>query len=212
MPPPACASDVVDDLALARETGATIARLGVVTAGWPSHCGSPALPSAVRLATGTSAATALVSGVAALMFSVDPSLDAREARDILRATARRRIVNGLPILDPEAALGEVVERMVRRWALDTLARAQPEPAPRALQRLQSLVVRHHFGAGGATLDTAAMAVLHDGAARRGLLMCARWSKAFAHDGRRHWMRVEESVQSAPASTEVPQCDTTVRSP
>ena len=210
--PPACASDVVNDPALARETGATIARLGVVTVGWPSHCGSSALPSAVRLATGTSAATALVSGVAALMFSVDPSLTAREAREILRATARRRIVNGLPILDPEAALGAVVERMVRRWAFDTLARTQSEPEPSALQRLESLVVRHGFGAGGTALSTAAMAVLHDGAARRGLLMCARWSKAFAHDGRRHWMQVKESVQSAPASTEVSHCDTIVRSP
>lgn len=208
---PACASDLVDKATLTRETGATIARLGVVTAGWPSHCGSSVLPKSVRVATGTSAATALVSGVAALMFSVDPTLSAREARDILRATARRRIVNGLPILDPAAALETVVERMVRRWALDTLARTQHGRAPRALERLESLVVQHYFDDGGAILSTEAMAVLHDGAARRGLRMCARWSRAFAHDGRRHWTRVGESVQSAPASTEVPRCDTPVRS-
>ena len=208
---PACASDVIDKETLGAGPGATMPRLGVVTAGWPSHCGSPELPGAVRVTTGTSAATALVSGVAALMFSADPTLAAREARDILRATARRRIVNGLPILDPAAAVRAVVERMVRRWALDTLARTKREPALRALERLESLVVRHHFGDGGATLATAAIAVLHDGTTRRGLLMCAQWSRAFAQDGRRHWMRVRESVQSAPAGTEEPRCDTPVRS-
>ena len=65
-------------------------------------------------AIGNSVSTALVSAVAAQMFALDPQLAAREARDILRDTARRNRVNGLPVLAARAALDRVLANFVAR--------------------------------------------------------------------------------------------------
>ncbi len=70
--------------------------------------------------TGTSVSTALVSGVAALMFSLDPSLSGEEAAAILRRTATRERRHGLPVVNPMAAMDAVAQRIANRLA-STLA-------------------------------------------------------------------------------------------
>lgn len=76
---------------------------------------------------GNSVATALVSAVAAQMFTLDPQLSATDARDILVSTARANRVSGLPVLDAKAALNEVLARYVTRSSMRWFPGADPMP-------------------------------------------------------------------------------------
>lgn len=115
-----CVSDAIDSFDPRSVADAVVASVGVPTTGWPSMCGSPHLAPAVRVTYGTSSATALVSGVAGLLFSIDPDLTARQVRDILIASANKNIVNGLPVLEPQGAVQIVVDRLVGRWTTDLI--------------------------------------------------------------------------------------------
>ena len=64
---------------------------------------------------GNSVSTAIVSAVAAQMFQLDPQLSARDAQQILRRTAQSNRVNGLPVLDAQAALRVVAEGFAQRY-------------------------------------------------------------------------------------------------
>lgn len=64
--------------------------------------------------SGTSGAAALVSGVAALMFSLDPSLTGEEAARLLKSSAINSSKDGLPVVNPMAAMHAVQGRMINR--------------------------------------------------------------------------------------------------
>jgi len=85
-------------------------------------------------ATGNSVSTALVSGVAAQMFALDPQLSAREAREILIDTARHNRVNGVPVLAAHDALQTVLTRFVDRYvARSVVPRARGQRVPLRLR-------------------------------------------------------------------------------
>lgn len=71
------------------------------------------------IADGTSAATALVSGVAALMFSLDPTRSGEEVAEILKSTARTDNPLRLPVIDPSKAL-QVVAKEIGTRVIDGL--------------------------------------------------------------------------------------------
>lgn len=76
------------------------------------------------LADGTSAATALVSGIAALMFALDPTQSGEEVARILKSTARTDSQLRLPVVHPRGAL-DAVARGIGARLLATLGdRAQ----------------------------------------------------------------------------------------
>ncbi len=82
---------------------------------------------------GNSVSTAIVSAVAAQMFQLDPQLSARDAQRILRRTAQANRINGLPVLDTQAALRAVAEGFAQRY-LDGLrlgdgGASVPRPIP-----------------------------------------------------------------------------------
>ena len=76
------------------------------------------------LADGTSAATALVSGVAALMFALDPTQSGEEVARILKSTARTDTQLSLPVVNPEGALDAVVRGIGARLLATLGDRAQ----------------------------------------------------------------------------------------
>ena len=78
------------------------------------HCAERPNSLCTSVADGTSAAAALVSGVAALMFALDPTQSGEEAAAILKSTARRDNPLRLPVVDPGAALDAVVHRIGAR--------------------------------------------------------------------------------------------------
>ena len=82
------------------------------------------------LASGNSTSTALVSAVASQMLALDPQLSARDAAAILRVTAQANRVNGLPALDPRAALGAVLEGYVARYVSAALLPRLVKPSAR----------------------------------------------------------------------------------
>lgn len=79
-----------------------------------THCAEPPNSLCTSLAAGTSAAAALVSGVAALMFALDPTQSGEEAAAILKSTARVDNPLRLPVVDPAGALDAVVQRIGAR--------------------------------------------------------------------------------------------------
>ena len=79
-----------------------------------AHCAEQPGGLCTSLAHGTSAAAALVSGVAALMFALDPTQSGEEAAKILKSTARRDNPLKLPVVDAERALDAVVHRIGAR--------------------------------------------------------------------------------------------------
>ena len=92
----------------------------------PTICADKAKGVCVSYVVGTSVSTALVSGVAALMFSLDPTLSGEEAAAILRLTANLENRWGLPVVDPAAAMDAVALRIANRLA-STLAGADGAP-------------------------------------------------------------------------------------
>ena len=79
------------------------------TATVPLHalCAGQPQGLCTSLADGTSAATALVSGVAALMFALDPTQSGEEVARILKSTARTDSQLSLPVVHPRGALDAV---------------------------------------------------------------------------------------------------------
>jgi subtilisin family serine protease len=81
---------------------------------------APAPQAAYQMSTGTSIATAHVSGVVALMLERDPTLTPRDVRLILEATAKdlgprgRDTQYGWGLVDPAKALAMVDERLKSR--------------------------------------------------------------------------------------------------
>jgi len=75
-------------------------------------CGNTPIGVCQSATTGTSGAAALVSGIAALMFSLDPTLSGEEVADILTTTAINNSRDGLPIVSPMAAMHSVQARMI----------------------------------------------------------------------------------------------------
>lgn len=75
-------------------------------------CGKNPIGVCQSATAGTSGAAALVSGIAALMFSLDPTLSGEEVADILTTTAINNSRDGLPIVSPMAAMHSVQERMI----------------------------------------------------------------------------------------------------
>ena len=96
------------------------------TATVPLHalCAEAPQGLCTSLADGTSAATALVSGVAALMFALDPTQSGEEVARILKSTARTDSQLSLPVVHPKGAL-DAVARGIGARLLATLGdRAQ----------------------------------------------------------------------------------------
>lgn len=79
-----------------------------------ANCADRPTGLCTSISDGTSAAAALVSGVAALMFALDPSQSGEEAAEILKSTARTDNPLRLPVVDPGAALKAVVQRIGAR--------------------------------------------------------------------------------------------------
>ena len=79
-----------------------------------AHCADPPSGLCGSLADGSSAAAAVVSGVASLMFALDPTLSGEEAAEIVKSTARTDNVLGLPVVNPGRALDAVVHRIGAR--------------------------------------------------------------------------------------------------
>lgn len=85
----------------------------------PALCAAVPLGLCTSLADGTSAATALVSGVAALMFALDPTQSGEEVARILKSTARTDNPLSLPVVYPRGAL-DAVARGIGARLLATL--------------------------------------------------------------------------------------------
>lgn len=87
----------------------------------PVHMNCANAPKGVctAIADGTSAAAALVSGVAALVFALDPTLSGEEVAQILKTTARTDNPMGLAVVDPSAAL-DAAARQIGSRLIDAL--------------------------------------------------------------------------------------------
>lgn len=75
-------------------------------------CGTNPAGVCQSATAGTSGAAALVSGIAALMFSLDPTLSGEEVADILTTTAINNSRDGLPVVSPMMAMHSVQVRMI----------------------------------------------------------------------------------------------------
>ena len=82
--------------------------------GLRSNCADRPNGLCTSIADGTSAAAALVSGVAALMFSLDPTRSGEEVAEILKSTARTDNPLKLPVVDPGKALQVVAKEIGSR--------------------------------------------------------------------------------------------------
>jgi hypothetical protein len=91
----------------------------------------PAPANSYQLTTGTSVATAHVSGVAALLIERQPTIDAASVHEILTASARRLGTKyrddqfGFGLVDPAAALAELDERIAHKQVAGTTRPAAP---------------------------------------------------------------------------------------
>ncbi|MEM9762496.1 MAG: S8 family serine peptidase [Pseudomonadota bacterium] len=87
---------------------------GRLLEGLRKTCADEPLGNCTARVGGTSAAAAIVSGVAALVFSVDPALSGEEVARIIRRSARTDNRLRLPVMNPGGALDQTARGIVER--------------------------------------------------------------------------------------------------